>query len=132
MNARRVVPSLTVLASVAVAVVVLGVPAVASAPAFTTIATGLDNPRGMGFGPNGALYVAEAGEGGSDFCFAHPEFGLECGGATGAVTRIWKGRQERVVEGLPSTAPPSGNEAGGPADVVVHGNGNMFIPIGFG
>src|SRR5262245_24972144 len=83
----------------------------------TTVAGGLDNPRGMAIGPNGALYVAESGEGGNDFCFTHPEFGLECGGFTGAVTRIWKGEQERIVTGLPSTAPLGGNEAGGPADV---------------
>ena len=28
------------------------------------VADGLDNPRGIGFGPDGALYVAESGSGG--------------------------------------------------------------------
>ncbi len=31
---------------------------------FTVIASGLDGPRGMKFGPDGNLYVAEAGTGG--------------------------------------------------------------------
>jgi glucose/arabinose dehydrogenase len=29
------------------------------------VAEGLDNPRGIGFGPDGALYVAESGSGGA-------------------------------------------------------------------
>src|SRR5579863_8322592 len=31
----------------------------------TVFATGLDNPRGMKFSPDGKLYVAEGGQGGS-------------------------------------------------------------------
>jgi len=34
----------------------------------TVVADGLDNPRGIGFGPDGALYVAESGSGGSGPC----------------------------------------------------------------
>ncbi len=30
----------------------------------TVVMSGLDNPRGLAFGPNGDLYVAEAGRGG--------------------------------------------------------------------
>jgi glucose/arabinose dehydrogenase len=74
---------------------------IGGAVTITPVASGLDNPRGMAFGPNGALYVAEAGEGGSDFCFEHPALGPVCGGMSGAVTRLWKGKQERILRGLP-------------------------------
>jgi glucose/arabinose dehydrogenase len=35
------------------------------APSVTVYATGLQNPRGIAFGPGGTLYVAEAGSGGT-------------------------------------------------------------------
>jgi hypothetical protein len=34
-------------------------------PTITTYATGLPSPRGLAFGPDGRLYVAEAGNGGA-------------------------------------------------------------------
>src|SRR6185436_19954638 len=37
----------------------------ASDPVVTTVMTHLDNPRGLAFGPGGALFVAEAGYGGA-------------------------------------------------------------------
>jgi sugar lactone lactonase YvrE len=40
----------------------------------SVVMSGLDNPRGLAFGPEGALYVAEAGRGPSDdSCFTNPE-----------------------------------------------------------
>jgi hypothetical protein len=35
-------------------------------PTIETVASGLDNPRGLAFGPDGALYVAEAGRGAAE------------------------------------------------------------------
>jgi hypothetical protein len=92
------------------------------------VADGLDNPRGIGFGPDGALYVAESGSGGPNVegnCITSPESGApSCFGRTGAVTRIAKGSQHRVLTGLPSVAEvatepgaPSGVAATGPVDL---------------
>ena len=52
------------------------------------IASGLFNPRGLDFGPDGAqLYVAEAGSGGTGPCIVGSDGLTKCYGATGAVTR---------------------------------------------
>jgi hypothetical protein len=113
----------------------LPAPVLAQAPPLI-IASGLDNPRGLAFGPDGALYVVEAGRGGnSSLCLpeagAPPTTPPRCYGPTGAVTRIsGVGVQERVVTGLPSLAGPSG-QATGPHDIQFD-SGNAFITIGFG
>lgn len=71
-------------------------PAPRPGPAWTTVATGLDNPRHLSFA-GGALYVAESGRGGSGPCIEGPE-GQFCVGATGAITRItaWGDRKSVV------------------------------------
>ena len=86
------------------------------------VAKGLDNPRGIGFGPDGALYVAESGSGGPgpENCIESPE-GPACFGRTGAVTRITKRSQHRVLSGLPSVAEEGGVGATGPVDLGFSG-----------
>ncbi|MBK9233068.1 MAG: hypothetical protein IPO15_20065 [Anaerolineae bacterium] len=46
---------------------------------FQVVAEGLNNPRGMTFGPDGGLYIAEAGVGGST-CFTFPDGSQVCWG----------------------------------------------------
>jgi hypothetical protein len=89
----------------------------ASDPPWTTVATGLDNPRLLSFGRDG-LYVAEAGRGGSGPCVEGAE-GQACFGMSGAITRITRHGSHRVVTGLPSLAGAGGGGAAGPHDVVV-------------
>ena len=68
------------------------------------VAEGLNNPRGIGIGPDGALYVAESGKGGTGLCIPGPEGDQACFGRSGSVTRITRHSQQRVLTGLPSTA----------------------------
>jgi len=84
----------------------------------TVVAKNLDNPRKLFVAPDGALYVAEAGIGGSDKCFGTGPNAV-CVGRSGAVTRIANGVQRRVVTGLVSWAGVSGARALGPAAVLV-------------
>jgi hypothetical protein len=97
----------------------------------TTVMSGLDNPRGLTFGPEGGLYVAEAGRGGEEPC-QMLRGAQQCYGPSGAVTRLWRGVQERIVTGLPSNAPSTGESAFGPADISFQGRWGAFVAIGFG
>lgn len=124
--------SMAILAAVC-ALAAAGVAGAVATPPFQTVMTGLDNPRGLAWGPQGALYVAEAGRGGTQPCFATPR-GPAFAGPTGAVSRLWGGVQERVATGLPSYTEngPTGIAAVGPHNVALHGVGNMRVTIGLG
>lgn len=103
----------------------------AEAATTSVVMSGLDNPRGLAFGPEGALYVAEAGRGGAGPCVLLPRGVLTCYGPTGAVSRLWRGDQQRIATGLPSHAVPSG-EATGPHDIALLGRGAARVTIGLG
>jgi hypothetical protein len=104
------------------------------------VAEGLNNPYKMSFGPDGSLYVAEAGVGdeAEENCVSAegPEGeDTMCLGLTGSVTRVnlLTDTQVRVATGLPSMAPEGsqGNGAIGPVDVAVDG-ANLYVVIGQG
>src|SRR5678815_3244671 len=96
----------------------------ANTPATEVIASGLNNPRGLNFGPEGALYVAEAGSGGPGLCAEGPE-GPRCYGTTASITRIdvRAGAITHVATGLPSLAVADGSFAIGAHDISFQGRG---------
>ena len=116
----------------------------------TVAASGLNNPRGMAFGPDGKLYVLESGLGapsGSPGADAAPVVpfipGLvsERGGNTGSITGVdvnGTGAQARVFTGLPSLRefnPATGEDrvlSVGPNALAITPEGTAFIAAGGG
>lgn len=98
------------------------------------VATGLNNARGLAIGPDGGIYVAEGGVGGSDCYQVDPgdPTSIMCVGATGSVTRIENGVQERIATGLPSMADPSGFAASGPSRISWRPRDAFAVVIGLG
>lgn len=93
------------------------------------IASGLTNPRGFIWGPDGTLYVALAGSGGStpatEDAPATAILGPFTGGLTGALAKIENGCPVAVATGLPSTLDAMG-EVLGAEDVAMLG-GELYV-----
>src|SRR5436190_2573495 len=115
---------------------------VRSAPNNVTVfATGLNNPRGLKFGPDGNLYVAEGGIGGADStegCCEQviPPVGPYTGSVPGS--RISKidanGVRTTAVDNLPSsqTSATTGNLTSGAADIAFIGETLYILLAGAG
>ena len=97
-----------------------------SSAQFTIFVTGLNNPRGLKFGPGGNLYEAEGGLGGTQSttpaqCTQVPSpIGPYSGGFTSRISKISAtGQRTTVIGGLPSsqTSAASGGLTSGVADI---------------
>ncbi|HVB00514.1 MAG TPA: ScyD/ScyE family protein [Acidimicrobiales bacterium] len=108
----------------------------------SVFASGLDNPRGLKFGPDGYLYVAEGGSPTGVVTEAPAGLGGDCsaggtgpgdyyGSTTGSrISRIENGVATTFVDNLPSSE--AGGLASGVADVAFIGNTMYAILAGAG
>jgi sugar lactone lactonase YvrE len=96
--------------------------------------SGLNNPRGLHFGPDGYLYVAEGGTGGSDpACSVVPAVGPYTGSEKGGrISRIdRRGHRSTVTDTLPSSqgSMQTGSLISGVADIAFI-DGEMYALLG--
>lgn len=97
--------------------------------------SGLDNPRGLAFAPDGSLYVTEAGR--PETPEADTPSVVVRGsplyyGTSGAVTR-WDGNsQSRVLTGLAALYNPVTGETTGTHGIGFSGTGDMYFTTGLG
>jgi hypothetical protein len=138
---RSVILSSLAIAPIAIAVAAPAAPAAVHANV-TVFAEGLDNPRGLEFGPDGNLYVAEGGLGGSDPapasgpCSVVPPVGPYLGSRTGSrISQIdSSGNRTTFVDGLPSsqTSVDLGSLVSGIADIAFIGDTMYGVLAGAG
>lgn len=106
----------------------------------TVFAQGLDNPRGLAFGPDGLLYVAEGGTGGTRSTEGQceqvvPPVGPYTGGETARISALdAQGQRTTIAEGLPSdqTSPALGSLVSGVADVAFVDGTLYYVMAGAG
>jgi hypothetical protein len=84
----------------------------------SVFATGFTNPRGLKWGPDGNLYVAEAGTGGTRSTAGQclqvaPPVGPITGGLTARISKVTSaGSRSTLVQGLPSGLAANGDTLG--------------------
>lgn len=115
-----------------------------SAPTITTVMSGLNSPRGLGFSPIGDLVVVEAGDGaasctdGVNTMPLPPRNAPICVGTSGSISLVAAGGtdQQRGQTGWPSWRSNTPNQAfaevTGPQDIDFPTKGRAFVTVGWG
>ena len=121
---KRIATAVLVLVALVLGPISPVAAAAGNAPIAETVATGLDNPRGLVLLGNHTLAVAEAGHAGP-VCLAPGQ----CMGLNGQVTILRRGERDRTVvaSGLPSFSGPFG--AFGLGGVTVQ-QGKLYFVVG--
>jgi hypothetical protein len=107
----------------------------AQAVTLTTVVDGISNARGVSFGPDGSLYVAEPGIGGNGNCQPSPStlFQPICAGNSGSLVKVSPdGTKQRILNNFQSLAEqPTGNQGAGIQDIQFDSKGNAYLLTGF-
>ncbi len=99
------------------------------------VVSGLHNPRGITFGADGALYIAEAGQAGTPGADT-PSITVRGAplyyGESGAITRWEPGSRTQLLSNLPMLYNPVSGEVTGVHDVGFDAGGNLYYTVGLG
>lgn len=126
-----------ILAALAITLPIAPAVAQAPLPAHAAVyASGFEGPRGLAFGQDGTLYVAEAGQGGTNATVGQcrqvpaPQ-GPNHGGLTARIAKVDRsGARSTLVAGLPSTVDNQGSIVG--VAGLVYGNGSLYALVSGG